>query len=111
MEMPDLTKLGETIERAVANEKSKCPHCGETFVVSRVAGLPERQVLHMRLESESGSFSAKTIGGVITEFDKLLKAVARDVGGKVHVFIDSVERTEKTIDFGFLITTVLDQRK
>lgn len=83
-----------------------CPNCNKEIHLSYVATVPEKQVLHMKLTSSTGAWSAKTVGGVIIEFDKLLKAVAKDVGGKVHVFIESIERGEKDLDIGFLIATV-----
>lgn len=83
-----------------------CPNCGKEIHLAHVARIPERQVLHMKLTSKTGAWSAQTIGALITNFDELLKAVAKDVGGQVHVFIDTIERTEKDLDIGFLITSV-----
>ncbi len=98
--------MREVVETAVKAQTQPCPHCQKPISLAHVAIVPVKQILTMKLTSERGQFSAATIGGVILEFDKLLKAVAKDAGGKVHTFIDSIERTEKDLSIGFLITSV-----
>lgn len=90
--------------------KLTCPHCSKEIHYVTAAHVPEKQVMSMRLESATGHFSAKTLGATIVEFDKLLKAVARDVGGKVEVFIDSLEKDDKSLTVGFMIATVTGER-
>lgn len=108
---PDLTKLGESISDACAPQEYKCPHCEKPITFTQVAIVPKETRLSMTLESSTGAFSAHTVGHVIADFDKLLKMVAKDVGGKVHVFVDSMERSEKTLSVKFLITAVPEKRK
>lgn len=106
MTTPDLKKIGESISEVCAPQKYKCPHCEKTMYFTQVAIVPKETRLTMKLESSTGAFSAHTVGHVIANFDKLLKMVAKDVGGKVHVFVDSVERTKKSLAVEFLITAV-----
>ena len=68
--------------------------------------MPERQTVSFKISFEGERLSAKTLGGTITEFEKLLVAVAKDVGVKVHVFIESLEYKAHEATVGFLITTV-----
>lgn len=103
---PDLAGIQKAVGEVLPSKEMKCPHCDASIHFSYTAQIPKRQVLTMTLTSESGNFSAQTLGAVVTNFDKLLKAVARDVGGQVHNFIDSLELKEKSVKVGFLITSV-----
>lgn len=97
--------------RKTTNPKLMCPHCSKEIHCVTAVHIPEKQVMSMRLESATGHFSAKTLGATIVEFDKLLKAVARDVGGKVEVFIDSLEKDDESLTVGFMIATVTGEKK
>lgn len=104
--MADLSKVADSLADAVRPASIDCPHCREKIFVHHVASIPEKQIFTMTLESESGSFTARTVGETIANLDKLMKAVAKDIGGKVEMFIDSMEKKDKSLRVSFLVTAV-----
>ena len=99
--------LAALAEHAVPESKSiECPLCHGTFYGSYVATVPEKQRVSFVIQHDSGALSAKTLGGVIVESEKLLRMVAKDVGAKVHVFVDSLEHSDQKTSIGFFITAV-----
>lgn len=106
MPEPDLTKVADSIAEVVEPKSMECPHCHEKIFVQNVASIPNRQIFTMTLESQTGSFTARTVGETIANLDKLMKAIAKDIGGKVELFVDSLEKTDKMLRVGFLVTAV-----
>lgn len=104
--MADLSKVADSLADAVRPASMECPHCHETIYVHQVASLPNKQIFTVTLESETGSFSARTVGETIANLDKLMKAVAKDIGGKVEMFVDSMEKKDKSLRVSFLVTAV-----
>ena len=81
----------------------KCPKCSETFGVEAHACVPKEQVMYMKLTCKSELFAAKTIGESIVNMEKLQRAVAKEIGAKVCVFLKSVEVKPHEITIGFQI--------
>lgn len=102
----DLTKVADSVAEVVAPKSMDCPHCHAKIFVHHVASIPNKQIFTMTLESETGSFTARTVGETIANLDKLMKAVAKDVGGKVEMFVESMEKKDKTLRVSFLVTAV-----
>lgn len=103
----DLANLALHVNQAAGPTTIECPNCHEAITCAYVARVPEKQHVSFVIQhSETGALSAKTLGGVIVETEKLLRAVAKDVGIRVHVFIDSLEHNEKETKIGLLITAV-----
>lgn len=97
-------------EQPVSNDADcsnvSCPSCGASFAVEAIALVPQSQKMKVTLHSESQFIAAKSLGGVITANAALLKAVARDIGTKVEVFVCGIERRDNAIEIEFLITTI-----
>jgi hypothetical protein len=107
----DMVKIGESVAEVTKGKAAKCPHCGADFYLRQVAAIPAKQIFTMTLESESGSFSARTVGETIANIDRLMKAVAKDIGGKVEMFIDSMEKVDNKLRVSFLVVSAANQPK
>ena len=85
--------------------KHTCPACNHESHVSVSAMVPpeSRIFLEVKKADDSQWFSADTIGELITATDRLLKATARDCGGKVSVFVADVRLTDGCIVIEFAI--------
>lgn len=79
----------------------QCPSCKENLAVKSI--IPDSQLFYFVLDFDGEWLCASTLGGTITEMSKLLKAVAKDSGVKVEVFIESVEYGDHKAKVGMLI--------
>ena len=85
----------------------ECPHCHEAIHLNVAAEVPPSQKLVFRIDRAGDTLmSATTVAGFVSGTDKLLKAVAKDIGAKVHVFIERVEWSADAIAFHFVIVNV-----
>ena len=84
----------------------KCPHCEREIHVTAYAMIPEEQRITLELTRKEGLFSADTIAGVLENFDKAMKCTARDIGGKVCVFISDVRCSEQSMSIDFVVAEV-----
>lgn len=80
-----------------------CPHCQCAFNVEPRIIIPEEQRLSVEMTMENEHFSAKTLGGVISSIDKLMKSVAKDAGGKVEMMVEGLQKDGKTLRLDFVI--------
>lgn len=90
--------LRAAVEHAIA-----CPHCKGEFQIKPVAHF-QKQTLYLSLKYEGDSMSLTTVAGTLVNMDKMLRAVALEVGQKAHVFLQSVEQKEHELVFGLLVT-------
>lgn len=84
----------------------KCPKCESEFQVSLDAVVPKEQTITMELRLSSNVISAKAAGQTILNFEKLQRAIAKDIGANLHVFIKAINLTEKVLTIQFFLTTV-----
>jgi hypothetical protein len=80
-----------------------CPHCSKGFYCNIAAHVPNSQKVLFRIQFEGKKLSAKTLHSTIANAEKCLVMVAKDVGVKVHVFIDSLECKEGEVTVVFLV--------
>lgn len=83
-----------------------CPGCGADLHIVAKAVIPDEQKMVMCITHDGLGFSAKALGSAITHMDKLLREVAKDVGGKVSVLIDGIKHENKTVEITFVIAEV-----
>lgn len=86
--------------------KITCPSCKKESDYYFVADVPDQQVMYMSIKYEGRFISAKTLAGFIGNTEKLLKSVAKDIGTKVEVFVESIEYETNQITIGFQILRV-----
>jgi hypothetical protein len=80
----------------------KCPKCNEPFNIEAHACVPN-QTMYMKITCKSELFAARTIGESIVNMEALQRAVAKNLGYKVAVFLKSVELKPNEITIGFQI--------
>lgn len=79
----------------------KCPNCQTELSVAPVL---EEQTLYFDIEyPEANKLMAKTVHGVLSNAEKLLQSIGKDMGIPVQVFLDSVEQTPGKLRFGLLL--------
>ena len=66
-----------------------CPNCGTHL--SAASTVPPEQRLTVKITSESELIDALALGQILTETAKAMSAVARELGQKVAVFVESVK--------------------
>jgi hypothetical protein len=83
----------------------QCPNCASDIAAGAI--VPDSQRFAIHLTSEMDMFSAATIGGVISNTDELLKAIAEQAGYKVEVFVESLELKPREITVELVILRVV----
>lgn len=86
----------------------KCPSCQHDFKMALKAIVPNesRMVFNVTLKDADQWISAKTLGGIISANDRLLKAVARDIGGRVEVFVSDMAAKPNGVSIEFVVVDV-----
>jgi hypothetical protein len=79
-----------------------CPHCGGEFAIQPVARF-QKQELTFAIKYEGDSISATTVAGAISNMDKLLRSIAKDIGVKAHVFMPRIEQRDHEMVFTFMV--------
>jgi hypothetical protein len=115
MPTPDLTKLGETLAKAMESRTIECPQCHASFALSMVPKLQDNTILTLAYELQEGHMmQATSIGESIAAMGRLLRSTAKHIGGNVEVFINNARFEERKISFDFLILPApvkVNQRK
>lgn len=86
-----------------------CPSCG--VALSLTAIIPPRQVMYFEITHEKPFLQARTVGRTIDNAARLLKAVAKDVGSDMEVFLHSIEKKELSLKIGLLMLRQPDKVK
>ena len=72
-----------------------CPHCAQEFHVEAEARLPPETKLRFSITPRPGEMvSASTVGGTMTEMQKLLAAVGRSMGAKTVTLVEGLSTGE-----------------
>ena len=79
----------------------ECPKCNKSFNIEARVILPEEQVLYLKLTAQCELFTAKAVGQAILNMEKLQRAIAKDIGADLIVFIQSLELKPNEIVIGF----------
>src|SRR3990167_207613 len=90
------------------SDSLKCHKCGEKIRADLVSGVAEQSLMKFRISPHPGEFiSARTVGGVIENLDKLLTAVGKDLGVKTQVLVKNVSSKKGEIIFDILVARSL----
>ena len=87
----------------------ECLKCGETFHVDIAAAVGKDQRCSYRVyPGQAGMMQAKAIGGQLVAFDDLMRACAREDGGKVRTYIDRIEtHADGSLEFFLVVLPVV----
>jgi hypothetical protein len=82
-----------------------CPHCKKPITARIVAQLAKETEIQTRITiAEGHMLMAKTVGGLLTDWEALLRAVAKDLGGKSEVFVKEIALAGRKLTFTFVVT-------
>ncbi len=87
-----------------------CPKCEAGFRVDILAAVGKDQRLSYRVypESPGSMMQAKVIGGQLVAMDDLMRACARQDGGKVRTYIERVEtHGDGSLEFHLAVLSVV----
>lgn len=81
----------------------ECPHCNQE--INLALKELESHAMYMVLKHEGEFLQAKTVGGIITDTEKLLKATAREsgCGGKIMVAFGGIETSPGEVKIKFIV--------
>ncbi len=68
--------------------------------------MPEEQRMVLNLTNADGFISARTLGGCITNMEKLLQATAKQIGDRVHVSVSGMSIQPNGASVEFLIVAL-----
>lgn len=89
----------------------KCPHCQEVIEMNITAALAEKQTITMTLESTADHIPARVLGDSINHMQRLLKEVAKGLGGKVEVFIVDMRKKGRKYEIEYLTIEIKSPKK
>lgn len=85
-------------------EATKCPHCQEPISVGMVAELTAESRFKFVLTPELGALlSAKTVGGTISEMEKLIVGEAKRDGFRAKLLVEKITAIDGEIVIEFLV--------
>lgn len=87
----------------------KCPHCEASVPVSVAAAVGNEQKFSYRVYPEHNNMmQAEAIGGQLVAMDKLMRAIAREDGGKVRTYINRIEtHDDSSLEFHLVALPVV----
>jgi len=83
-----------------------CPHCNKKHSISIESSIPDKQKMSITLTAKSPFIDAEVVGKTIINTAKLLKAVAKEIDGKVSVFIHNITVIENEVKIEFIVAKV-----
>jgi hypothetical protein len=85
-----------------------CPHCkGDIFVDAIAAVGNDQRFIWAVKPTEGAMMQAQAIGGQLVTLDKMMKAIAREDGGKVRTYIEKVDmEADGTVAFHIAVLPV-----
>lgn len=85
--------------------RSNAPGCGAELRLDVTAAFKDTTVT-MTLKLESGHMlQGRSLGGMLSNFDKLMAATARDMGGHVQTLVKDIRVNVDEIAVDFLIAS------
>ena len=77
-----------------------CPYCKKEYNTLVEACVPDEQKISITIKTESENISADTLGSFLVNMTKVYKAVAKDLGTKIVVFVKDIQMkpSQTTID-------------
>lgn len=83
----------------------KCPKCGEPLGLKLTARLMNESRMSFVLKPHPGELlSARNVGGIIEQMEKLLVAIGKEMGAKTAVLVEGITSEEGAITVNLLLT-------
>lgn len=85
-------------------EGIKCPHCGEPIGFQMTTKLMSDSRMSFVIHPNKGELlSARTVGDSISNMEKLLAAVGKELGVKTNVLVEGLEWTDGSVKIDFIV--------
>ena len=111
-------KAQKTIEEAVKLIASglkpvrlKCPHCSKKMSLQRVAIFKDNTMTVTVKPSKGHLLWARTLGGILLNFDRLLSAASKAMGVKVGVLLSGFRFSDAEVSFDLTIMAAVTTRE
>lgn len=86
-------------------ENLKCPHCQKEIGIELTTRLMSNSRMSFTIHPHEGELlSARTVGDSISNMEKLLNAVGKELGAKTAVMIEGLQWTNGSVKIDFLLT-------
>ena len=96
--------MGALADHIARGPRGACPHCKQEVEFDVVAALPDETSLFFQIDVASGQMiQAQTLTGIISQFDKMQKAIGREFGVKTTTLIESLNTENGNHRIGFRI--------
>ena len=81
-----------------------CPHCDKPIVAKVLAKLAqETEICEVVTIAPGHMLAAKTVGGMLTNFAKLLEAVGKELGEETFVFVKEISLKKQELKIRFVL--------
>ena len=88
----------------------KCPYCEKPIAFGAMVAPEQRMEIRAKLGDGVPWFSASEIAAVIGNTAKALEAVAKNLGGKIHVTVESLSLTDGELNVVLLALDVVNTK-
>ena len=89
----------------------KCPHCSKKVSLQRVAVFKDNTMTVTVKPSKGHLLWARTLGGILLNFDRLLSAAAKAMGVKVNVLLSGFRFSDAEVSFDLTIMAAVTTRE
>jgi len=89
----------------------KCPHCSKKMSLQRVAIFKDNTMTVTVKPSKGHLLWARTLGGILLNFDRLLSAAAKAMGVKVNVLLSGFRFSDAEVSFDLTIMAAVTTRE
>ena len=89
----------------------KCPHCSKKMSLQRVAIFKDNTMTVTVKPSKGHLLWARTLGGILLNFDRLLSAAAKAMGVKVNVLLSGFRFSDAEVSFDLTIMAGVTTRE
>ena len=88
----------------------KCPHCEQPVFFGAMVAPEQRMEIRVKLGDGVPWFSASEIAAVVGNTSKALEAVAKNLGGKIHVTVESISLADGELNVVLLALDVVNTK-
>lgn len=89
---------------AIDTTGAKCPKCGEPLSFQMTTKLMSDSRMSFVIHPNKGELlSARTVGDSITNMEKILVAVGKELGVKTNVMVEGLEWTDGSVKIDMIV--------
>lgn len=89
---------------AIDTSQAKCPKCGEPLSFQMTTKLMSDSRVTFQIQPHKGELlSARTVGDTITNMEKLLVSIGKDMGVKTNVMVEGLQWNDGSVKVDLII--------